>query len=80
MLQRRPQKFRFDLEMAVGLEFGIAARAHVMQHENGADACEHWPQQVVSSRQRERFQPGADNGVAELFHGALLAGWSSTQN
>ena len=68
MRQHRAQEVRLDLEMAVGLEFGVAARAHVVQHENGADTCEDWSQQVMRSGEVKRFQPGADNGVAELFH------------
>ena len=66
--QHRPQEFRLDLEMMVGLKLGIAARADVVQHENGADACEDWSQQVMRAGEVKRFQPGADNGVAELLH------------
>ena len=76
MRQRRPQEFRLDLEMTIGLEFGVAARADVVQHENGADACEDWSQQVMRPGEIQRFQSGADDGVAKLFHRTWLAGWS----
>ena len=68
MRQHRAQEFRLDLEMMVGLELGVAARADVVQHENDADACEDWSQQVMRAGEVERFQSGADNGVAEQFH------------
>ena len=73
MRQRRAQEFRLDLEMTVGLELGVAPRADVVQHENGADAGENRPQQVMRAGEIKRFQPGADDGVAELLH----QGWSS---
>ena len=63
-----------DLEMTVGLERAVAARAHVVQHENGADACEDRPQQMMRAGEIQRFQPGADDGVAELLHQGWLAG------
>ncbi len=68
MLQHRAQEFRLDLEMMIGLKFGVAAGPHVVQHENDADTCENWSQQVVGSGKIEGSQPGADNGVAEQFH------------
>ena len=57
-----------DLEMMVGLEFGVAARADMVQHENGADACEDRPQQIMRAGEIQRFQSGADDVVAELLH------------
>jgi hypothetical protein len=74
MRQHRAQEFRFDLEVMVGLELGIAPRPDVMQHENGADACEDWSQQKMRTREVKRFQPGADNGVSELVHQGRGAG------
>ena len=73
MRQHRAQEFRLDLEMTVGLELGVARRAHMVQHENGADACEDRPQQMMRAGEVERFQSGADNGVAELFHQGVAA-------
>jgi hypothetical protein len=55
----------------IGLEFGLAAGADVVQHENAADACEDWPQQIMRARKVKRFQSCADNGVADHFHKAL---------
>jgi hypothetical protein len=40
----------------------------MVQHEDRAGACEDWSQQVVRTGEVKRFQPGADNGVAEQFH------------
>ena len=77
MRQHRAQEVRFDLEVMIGLELGVAAGTHVVQHENGADACEDWSQQIMRAREVERFQPGADNGVAEYFHQDVTAGWST---
>jgi hypothetical protein len=54
--------------MTVGLELGVAARADVVQHEDGADTCEDWSQQEVRARKVKRLQPGANNGISELFH------------
>ena len=72
MRQHRAQEFRRDLEMPVRLELGVACRANVVQHENGADACEDRPQQMMRAGEIKRFQPGADNVVAKLLH---RAGW-----
>jgi hypothetical protein len=73
MREHRAQEVGLDLEMVIGLEFGTAAGADVVQHENGADACEDWPQQVMRTGEIKRFQSGADNGVAELFHQGVAA-------
>jgi hypothetical protein len=54
--------------MLVGLEFGVARRPDVMQHEDGADARKDRPQQEMGSAEVERFQAGADDGAAKLFH------------
>ena len=73
MRQHRAQELRFDLKMIIGLEFHVAARADVVQHENSADACEDWSQQIMRTGEVKRFQSGADNGVAEHFHQGLAA-------
>ena len=62
------QELRLDLEMMVGLKRAVAPRADVVQHENGADTCEDWSQQVMRSGEVQRFQSGADDGVAKQFH------------
>ena len=80
MRQHRAQEFRFDLEMMIGLEFGVAAGADVVQHENGADACEDWPQQIMRTGKVKRFQSGADNGVAEHLHQGLAACFVTIRN
>ena len=56
MRQHRAQEFRLDLEMVIGLELGVAARADMVQHENGADACEDRPQQD-NARRRSKALP-----------------------
>jgi ribosomal protein L35 len=50
--------------MAVGLKGGIAGWAHMMQHENAADAREHRAKKVVRTGQIKRFQAGADDVAA----------------
>ena len=75
MRQHRAQEFGLDLEVMIGLEFGVAARADVVQHENGADARENRPQQVMRAGEVKRFQAGADNGGTELLHQGWLTGW-----
>ena len=68
MAQRGAQESGVDLEVPVRLERGLAGRPHVVQHENGADARQERAQQVVRPAEIERFQPGADDVVTELFH------------
>ena len=68
MGKHRAQEFRRDFEMAVGLELGVARRADMMQHENGADAGEDRPQQMMRAGEIKRFQSGADDVVAKLLH------------
>ena len=68
MRQHRPQELRLDLEMMIGLKRAVAPRADVVQHENDADTCEDWSQQVMRSGEVQRFQSGADDGVAKQFH------------
>ena len=68
MRQHRAQEFRLDLEVMIGLEFAVAARADVVQHENGADARENRSHQMMRAGEVKRFQSGADDGVAELLH------------
>jgi hypothetical protein len=52
----------------IGLKLAVAPRADMVQHENDADACEDWSQQVMRSGEVQRFQAGADDGVAKQFH------------
>ena len=73
MRQHGAQKLRFDLEMMVGLEFRVTAGPHMVQHENSADACEDWSQQIMRTGEVKRLQSGTDNGVAEHFHQGLVA-------
>jgi hypothetical protein len=40
----------------------------MMQHENGADACEDWSQQIMRAGEVERSQSSPDDGVAKLLH------------
>ena len=68
MRQHRAQEFRRDLEMPIGLELAVAGRADVVQHENSADPCENWSQQIMRTAEVKRSQSGADNIVAELLH------------
>ena len=68
MRQHRPQEFRLDLEMMIGLKPAVAAGADVVQHENGADTREDWSQQVMRAGEVQRFQSGANDGVAKQFH------------
>ena len=62
--------------MTVGLELSIAGWPHMVQHENGADACEDWSQQNMRAGKIKRTQAGADDVVAELLHQEWLAGAS----
>ena len=51
-------KFRFDLEMAIGLEFGVAAGGtDMVQHEDGADACEDRSQQKCAPKKYSASNP-----------------------
>jgi hypothetical protein len=54
--------------MMIGLKRAAAPRADMVQHENNADTREDWPQQVMRSGEVQRFQSGADDGVAKQFH------------
>jgi len=55
--------------MTIGLERGVTPRPDMVQHENGADAGEQRPQQVMRPGQIERAEAGADDVVAEFLHG-----------
>ena len=68
MRQHLAQERRLDLEVTVGLEFGVAAGANVVQHENGAHAGKNRPQQVMRAGAVKRFQAGANDGGTELAH------------
>ncbi len=78
MRQHRAQEFRLDLEVMIGLELGVAAGTHMVQHENSADACEDWSQQIMRAGEVKRLQPGSDNGVAEYFHQGVAACWGTS--
>ena len=81
MRQHRPQELRLDLEMMIGLKLAVAAGADVVQHENDADTCEDWSQQVMRAGEVQRFQSGADDGVAKQFHrDAGLPGYLQGRN
>src|ERR1700716_1501586 len=54
--------------MMIGLELGVTARADMVQHENGADAREDRPQQIVRPGEVKRSQSGANDVVAKLLH------------
>jgi hypothetical protein len=54
--------------MMVGLERHVAARPHVMQHEDGADAGEQRTQQMMRPGQGQRAEARADDGIAKLLH------------
>src|SRR5258708_4317640 len=54
--------------MTIGLEFGVTAGADMMKHENGADAGENRPQQVMRPGEVQRTQAGADDVAAKLLH------------
>src|SRR6516165_3784100 len=68
MRQHRAQELWRHLEMVVRLERIAAARAHMMQHEDGADAGKDRPQHKMRAGEIQRSQSGTDNGVAELLH------------
>ena len=69
--QHRAQELRRDLEMMIGLELGVTARADMVQHENGADAREDRPQQMMRAGEVKRSQSGADDVVAKLLHSGV---------
>src|SRR6195256_5606767 len=54
--------------MMIGLELGVTARADMVQHENGADAREDRPQQIMRPGEVKRSQSGANDVVAKLLH------------
>src|ERR1700761_7076890 len=70
--QHRAQEFRRDLKMTVRLERGIPSRADMVQREDGADAGEDRPKQMMRAREVKRPQSGADDVVAKLLH---QGGW-----
>jgi hypothetical protein len=40
----------------------------MVQHEDRSDACQDWPQQVMSATEIQGIQSGPNDGVAELLH------------
>ena len=68
MRQHRAQEFRRDLEMTIGLELRTMGWADMVQHENGTETCENWPQQIMRPGEVKRFQSGTDDVVAKLLH------------
>jgi hypothetical protein len=58
--------------MMIGLEWPAIARAHVVQHEDGADAGKQRPQQMMRTGIIQRFQAGADDGAAKLLHRGVV--------
>ena len=68
MRQHGAQKLRLNLQMVIWLKLAFTARAHVVQHENGADTCEDWSQQEMRAGEVKRLQSGTNNGVAKQFH------------
>ena len=65
LAQQPLEKLRRDLQQPVGLEGVAARRAHVMQRQDGADAADQRPHQMVQAAEIERLQPAADD---RLFH------------
>ena len=78
--QHRTQELRRYFEMVIGLELGLATRPHVVQHENGADAREDRPQQMMGTGEVQRPESGADDVVAKLLHQKWMAGWDAMPN
>ena len=69
--QHRAQELRRHFEMTIGLEPGVALRADMMQHENGADARQDRPQQKMRPGEVQRSQSGADEIAAKLLHSEM---------
>ena len=65
LAQQPLEELRRHLQQPVGLEGVAARRAHVMHGQDGADAADQRPQQMVQAAEIERFQPAADD---RLFH------------
>ncbi len=68
MRQYGAQELRLNLQMMVRLKLAFAPRAHMVQHEDGADTCEDWSQQEMRAGKVKSLQSGTNNGVAEQFH------------
>ena len=49
----------------------------MVKHENGADAREDRPQQIMRPGKIQRSQSGADDLIAKLLHQEWLAGWDA---
>ena len=71
--EHRAQELRRDLEMTIGLEFGVAARANMVQHEDCADPCEDRSQQMMGPAEVKRSQSGTDDVVAKLLHAGVAS-------
>ena len=61
------QEFRRDLECDWAETRPSRLGGHDA-HEIDTAACEDWPQQVMRSGEVQRFESGADDGVAQQFH------------
>ena len=64
MVERRAQEVRRDFEVPVRLERVVPRRPDVVQHEDGADACEQGSQQAVRTAEIECLEPGAEDVAA----------------
>ena len=64
MIKHRAQKVRRDFEVAVGLKQIVAGRAHMMEHEDGADARQQRPQHAMRACKIQGVKSGANNVVA----------------
>ena len=60
------------ISRCVGLKLGVAVGPDMVQHENGADACEDRPQQMMRAGEVKCLQPGAD----DVCCGAASSGWA----
>src|ERR1700726_4246806 len=69
--QHGAREFRLDLQVTIGLELGVSARADMVQHENRADAREDRPQQIMRPAEVKRSQSGPDDVVAKLLHSKM---------
>ena len=64
MRERGAQEIGRDFQVSVRLERVGAHRPDVVQHEDGADACEQRSQEVVGTAEIECLEPGAEDAAA----------------